>query len=83
MLSLALQALALSVVEVLAHSWCLNTIAQATIRLFVYNTEGLQGKTKTSYFGKLQMLNGLDPFSASTTAGTGNDSPSTCDLPLL
>ena len=78
MMSLGLQARALSIVKLQVYSSC--AVAQANARLSGY-AEGLPGEAKTRYLEKLYLLNGLDPFLLASNVGPKNDSPSTCDIP--
>ena len=80
MMSLGLQARALSIVKLLVYSLCTGKMAQANTQLSSY-AEGLPGEAKTRYPEKLHLLNGLDIFLLASTVGPENDSPSTCDLP--
>ena len=80
MMSLGLQARALSIVKLLVYCSCSGKIAQANARLSGY-AKGLHGKAKRRYLKKLHLLNGLDPFLLASKVGPEKDSPSTCDLP--
>ena len=61
MMSLGLQARALSIVKLLVYSSCSGKMAQANVRLSGY-ADGLPGEAKTRYLEKLHLLNGLDHF---------------------
>ena len=82
MMSLDLQARALSIVKLLVYSlkqFLLLKIlenpgkmAQANARLSS-STEGLPGEAKTRYLEKLHLLNGLDSFLLVSKVGPKND----------
>ena len=61
MMSLGLQARALSIVKLLVYNSCTGKMVQANARLFGYAV-GLPVEAKTRYLEKLHLLNSLDPL---------------------
>ena len=72
MMSLGLQAHALSIVKLLVYSSFSGKMAQANARLSGY-AEGLPGEAKNEVLEKLHLLNGLEPFLLASKVGSKND----------